>query len=259
MAEHSDASPSPRESPVPRAAVTEGLHSERERTRAAYVAIPALEDKIVQKATVTVLNAIYEQDFLPCSYGFRPGRSPHDALDAIGRTMCRGPMAYVLEADIQGYFDAIVRDQLMAFVERRVGDGSILRLLRKWIHIGVIEDGRLRVTQTGTGQGQVISPLVANVYLHYVLDEWFEHEVKPRLRGQAAEIRYADDCARPKPLLLRDERSPHHEYPKSVSSLGPGATGRPVPSKQDRHNVLEGSARSGVVRSPGRRQTCRPQ
>jgi RNA-directed DNA polymerase len=157
------------------------------------ISIPALEDKIVQKATVTVLTAIYEQDFLPCSYGFRPALNAHDALDAIGRTICRGPMAYVLEADIKGYFDAIVRDQLMAFVERRIGDSSILRLIRKWIHVGVIEDGRLLVTETGTGQGQVISPLLANIYLHYVLDEWFEHEVKPRLRGAAAEIRYADD------------------------------------------------------------------
>jgi RNA-directed DNA polymerase len=157
------------------------------------ISIPALEDKIVQKATVTVLNAIYEQDFLPCSYGFRPSLSAHDALDAIGRTICRGPIAYVLEADIQSYFDAIVRDQLMAFVERRIGDSSILRLIRKWIHVGVIEDGRLLVTETGTGQGQVISPLLANIYLHYVLDEWFEQEVKPHLRGTAAEIRYADD------------------------------------------------------------------
>ncbi len=157
------------------------------------IAIPALEDKIVQKATGTLLNAIYEQDFLPCSYGFRPGRSAHDALDAVDRTIYRGPIAYVLEADIQGYFDAIVREQLMAFVERRIGDGSILRLIGKWIHVGVIEDGRLLVTKTGTGQGQVISPLLANIYLHYVLDEWFEHEVKPRARGQATEIRYADD------------------------------------------------------------------
>jgi group II intron reverse transcriptase/maturase len=157
------------------------------------ISIPSLEDKIVQRATVAVLTAIYEQDFLPCSYGFRPGRSPHDALDAIGRTICRRPMAYVLEADIQGYFDHIVRSQLMAFVERRIGDGSILRLIQKWIHVGVIEDGRLLITETGTGQGQVISPLLANIYLHYVLDEWFEREVKPRLRGQAAEIRYADD------------------------------------------------------------------
>jgi RNA-directed DNA polymerase len=157
------------------------------------ISIPALEDKIVQRATVTVLNAIYEPDFLPCSYGFRPGRRAHDALDAIGHTLCRGPMAYVLEADIQGYFDAIVRSQLMAFIERRIGDGSLLRLIRKWLHVGVLEDGRLLTTETGTGQGQVISPLLANVYLHYVLDTWFEQEVKPRLRGQAVEIRYADD------------------------------------------------------------------
>ena len=131
---------------------------------------PALKDKIVQKATGTVLNAIYEQDSLPVSYGFRPGLSPHHALDAIGRTICRGPMAYVLEADIQGCFDAIVRSQLMAFVEKRIGDSNILRLIRKWIHVGVVEDGRLLVTETGTGQGQVISPLLANINLHYVLD-----------------------------------------------------------------------------------------
>jgi hypothetical protein len=97
---------------------------------------------------------------------------------------------------------AMVRRQLMALVERRIGDSSIRRLIRKWIHVGVIEDGRLRVTQTGTGQGQVIFPLLANISLHYVLDEWFEHEVKPRLRGQAAEIRYADDCA---PRRRREE------------------------------------------------------
>jgi RNA-directed DNA polymerase len=157
------------------------------------ISIPCLEDKIVQRATVEVLNAVYEQDFLTCSYGFRPGQSPHGALEAVGRTLVRGPMAYVLEADIRSYFDAIVRSQLMAFIERRIGDRTILRLIRKWIHVGVVEDGRLLVAETGTGQGQVISPLLANIYLHYVLDEWFEHEVKPRLRGMAAEIRYADD------------------------------------------------------------------
>src|ERR1700737_2898149 len=157
------------------------------------ISIPALEDKIVTKATPAVPNAIYEPGCLPWSYGFRPGLGAHDALDAIDRIIGRGPIAYVLEADIQGYFDAILRDQLMAFVERRIGDSSILGLIRKWIHVGVMEDGRLLVTQAGTGQGQVISPLLANIYLHYVLDEWFEHEVKPRLRGQAAEIRYADD------------------------------------------------------------------
>jgi RNA-directed DNA polymerase len=157
------------------------------------ISIPALEDKIVQRAVLDLLNAIYEQDFLECSYGFRPGRSAQQALDEIGRVICQRPMQYVLEADISAYFDTIVRSQLMEWIEKRVRDGSILRLIRKWINVGVLEDGRLLITQTGVGQGQVISPLLANIYLHYVLDEWFEDVVKPRLRGHAYEIRYADD------------------------------------------------------------------
>ncbi len=157
------------------------------------ISIPCLEDKIVQKATTDLLNAIYEQDFYECSYGFRPGRSPQDALDAVGGLICRQPIAYVLEADICGYFDAIVRSQLMEMIGRRVRDGSIHRLIGKWINIGVVDNGQLLTTQTGVGQGQVISPLLANIYLHYVLDEWFEQEVRPRLRGAAHEVRYADD------------------------------------------------------------------
>jgi group II intron reverse transcriptase/maturase len=157
------------------------------------LSIPCLEDKIVQKAMVEVLNAIYEQDFLEISYGFRPARSAHDALEEVWRVISGKRISWVLEADICSYFDSIVRSQLMEMIERRVVDGSILRLIGKWINIGVIEDGRLLVTKTGTGQGQVISPLLANIYLHYVLDEWFEEVVKPRLRGEAYEIRYADD------------------------------------------------------------------
>jgi RNA-directed DNA polymerase len=157
------------------------------------LSIPALEDKIVQRAVLDLLTAIYEQDFLGCSYGFRPGRSAQEALDEVGRVICRRPIGYVLEADICAYFDTIVRSQLMELIEKRVRDGSILRLIGKWINAGVLEDGRLLVTQTGVGQGQVISPLLANIYLHYVLDEWFEDVVKPRLRGDAYEIRYADD------------------------------------------------------------------
>jgi len=157
------------------------------------ISIPALEDKIVQKAALELLTAIYEQDFLGCSYGFRPGRNAQGALDEIGRVICRRPIGYVLEADISAYFDTIVRSQLMELIEKRVRDGGILRLIGKWINVGVLEDGRLLVTQTGVGQGQVISPLLANIYLHYVLDEWFEDVVKPRLRGEAYEIRYADD------------------------------------------------------------------
>jgi RNA-directed DNA polymerase len=158
------------------------------------ISIPALEDKVVQKATVEILNAIYEQDFLDCSYGFRPGRGQHQALDEVGRVICTRPTGWILELDITAYFDSIVRKQLMELIEKRVRDGSVLRLIRKWIQVGVIEEGRLLVSETGTGQGQTISPLLANIYLHYVLDEWFENEVKPRLRGEAHEIRFADDA-----------------------------------------------------------------
>jgi len=158
------------------------------------ISIPALEDKIVQKATVEILNAIYEQDFLNCSYGFRPGRGQHQALDEVRRVICTRPTEWILEIDITAYFDSIVRTQLMEMIEKRVRDGSVLRLIRKWIQVGVIEEGRLLMSETGTGQGQTISPLLANIYLHGVLDEWFENEVKPRLRGVAHEIRFADDA-----------------------------------------------------------------
>ena len=169
------------------------IYIEKEDGRKRPISIPSLEDKIAQRATATLLNAIYEQDFLDCSYGFRPGRGAQDALDEVRRVTCDKPTAYVLELDIASYFDSIVREQLMEMVETRISDASILRLLRKWINVGVIDEGRLLVSETGTGQGQIISPLLANVYLHYVLDEWFENDVKPRLRGQAFEIRYADD------------------------------------------------------------------
>src|SRR5213593_1301480 len=169
------------------------IYIPKEDGRQRPISIPSLEDKIVQKAAADLLNAIWEQDFLDCSHGFRPGRSPHDALDEVGRILNTRPITTVLEADISGYFDAIVRSLLMEMVEKRVSDGTILRLIGKWINIGAVDQGRLLISETGTGQGQVISPLLANVYLHYVLDEWFETVVKPRLRGQAYEIRYADD------------------------------------------------------------------
>src|SRR5438876_1563410 len=169
------------------------IYIPKEDGRQRPISIPSLEDKIVQKAAADLLQAIYEQDFLNCSYGFRPGRGPQDALDEVGRIICRRPISTILEADISGYFDAIVRSLLMEMIEKRVCDGRILRRIGKWIHVGVIEDGRLLVSETGTGQGQVISPLLANIYLHYVLDEWFETVVKPRLKGEAYEVRFADD------------------------------------------------------------------
>ncbi len=166
----------------------------KENAKQRPLSIPALEDKIVQKAMVEILNAIYEQDFLDCSYGFRPGRGQHQALDEVRRVICTRPTGWILELDITAYFDSIVREQLMEMIERRIRDGSVLQLLRKCIQVGVIDEGRLLVSETGTGQGQTISPLLANIYLHYVLDEWFENEVKPRLRGAAHEIRFADDA-----------------------------------------------------------------
>ena len=158
------------------------------------ISIPGLEDKIVQKVVVDLMNAIYEQDFLDCSYGFRPGRSQHQALDEVGRVICTRPTGWVLEIDIHSYFDKIVRGTLVEMMEKRVTDGSVLRLIRKWIKVGVIEDGKLLVSETGTGQGQPISPLLANIYLHHALDVWFEEVVKPRLKGEAYEIRFADDA-----------------------------------------------------------------
>ena len=169
------------------------IYIDKEDGRKRPISIPSLEDKIVQRATVELLNAIFEQDFLDSSYGFRPGRSAHDALDEVGRVICRKPTEWVLEFDICSYFDSIVRKQLMEMIERRVSDASILRLIRKWINVGVIDDGRLLESETGTGQGQIISPLLANIYLHHVLDVWFVQQVQPRLKGQAFEIRYADD------------------------------------------------------------------
>jgi RNA-directed DNA polymerase len=158
------------------------------------ISIPALEDKLVQKVMVEILSAIYEQDFLDCSYGFRPGRGAHHALDEVGRVICTRPTEWILELDITSYFDTIVREQLIEMIEKRISDDSVLRLIRKWIQVGVIEEGRLLMSETGTGQGQPISPILANIYLHYILDEWFEEVVKPRMKGEAHEIRFADDA-----------------------------------------------------------------
>lgn len=203
------------------------VYIEKEDGRERPISIPALEDKIVQRATVELLEAIYEQDFLPCSYGFRPHRGAQQALDEVGRIICRESTEYVLKLDIVSYFDSVVREQLMAMIERRVGDGSILRLIRKWIHVGVMEDGRLLMSERGTGQGQVISPLLSNIYLHVVLDEWFENEVKPRLMGKAFEVRYADDglfCFEYREDAERVLRVLHKRFAKFGLTLHPEKT-----------------------------------
>jgi RNA-directed DNA polymerase len=157
------------------------------------IGIAALEDKIVQQATVSVLNQIYEQDFLGFSYGFRPGRSPHNALDAIWVGITRRKVSWVLDADIRSFFDTINHMWLMKFVERRIADPRMLRLIRKWLRAGVSEDGEWSKTEVGTPQGSVISPLLSNIYLHYVLDEWVRDWRKKGACGEVIIVRFADD------------------------------------------------------------------
>jgi RNA-directed DNA polymerase len=155
--------------------------------------IAALEDKIVQRAVVEVLNAIWEEDFLGFSYGFRPGRSQHDALDALAVGIARKKVNWILDADIAGFFDAVSHEWLVRFVEHRVGDGRILRLIRKWLKAGVMEDGVVTPGEVGTPQGAVISPLLANIYLHYVFDLWVHQWRRRHARGDMIVVRYADD------------------------------------------------------------------
>jgi group II intron reverse transcriptase/maturase len=157
------------------------------------IGIPTFEDKILQKAVAMVLEAIYEQDFYGCSYGFRPGRGAHDALQALWtETMALGG-GWVLEADIESFFDSVNHAQLREVLSQRVSDGVLIRLIGKWLNAGVMEEGVVRHPETGTPQGGVISPLLANVYLHEVLDVWWEREVRPRMRGRTSLVRYADD------------------------------------------------------------------
>jgi RNA-directed DNA polymerase len=157
------------------------------------IGIPTFEDKVLQRAVVMVLETIYEQDFLDCSYGFRPGRSAHQALDALWQqTMAMGG-CWMVEVDIRKFFDTLDHAHLRTLLKQRVRDGVLLRLIGKWLKAGVLEQGELSFPEAGTPQGGVISPLLANVYLHYVLDVWFERDVKPRLKGRAFLVRYADD------------------------------------------------------------------
>jgi RNA-directed DNA polymerase len=155
--------------------------------------IPTLEDKVLQRAVVMLLEPIYEQDFLDCSYGFRCGRSAHQALDSFRNQLmdCRG--GWVLEVDIRKFFDTLDHGHLRTFLRLRVRDGVLLRLIDKWLKAGVMEDGSVSYPEAGTPQGGVVSPLLSNVFLHYVLDLWFEQDVKPRLCQRAFLIRYADD------------------------------------------------------------------
>jgi RNA-directed DNA polymerase len=155
--------------------------------------IPTLEDKLVQRTTVEVLNAIYETDFLGFSYGFRPGRSPHNALDALYTGLLTRKVNWVLDADIRGFFEAINHEWLVKFVGHRIADRRVVRLIQKWLNAGVLEDGTRTRSEEGTPQGGSISPLLANVYLHYVFDLWAHRWRKRQARGDVIVVRYADD------------------------------------------------------------------
>jgi len=157
------------------------------------IGIPTLEDKVLQRAVVMLLEPIYEQDFDAGSYGFRPGRSAHDALEDIWKRTMDSSGGWILEVDIRKFFDTLDRAHLREFLQLRVRDGVLKRLIGKWLKAGVLESGSVSYPDAGTPQGGVISPLLANVFLHYVLDVWFREEVQPRLRGRAHLIRYADD------------------------------------------------------------------
>ncbi|MGH7436280.1 MAG: reverse transcriptase domain-containing protein [Polyangiaceae bacterium] len=157
------------------------------------IGVPTFEDKILQKAAAMMLEAVYEQDFLTCSYGFRPGRGAHDALAALWEQAMAMGGGWVLEGDIESFFDSVDHDKLREVLSQRVRDGVLTRLIGKWLNAGVMEGGEVRHPDIGTPQGGVISPLLANVFLHEVLDAWWERDVRPRLRGRGALVRYADD------------------------------------------------------------------
>jgi RNA-directed DNA polymerase len=177
--------------PVRRVHIPKGGSSTETRP----LGIPTLEDKVLQRAVVMLLEPIYEQDFLDCSYGFRSGRSAHQALEFFRNRLmdCRG--GWVLKVDIQKFFDTLDQGHLRTFLRLRVRDGVLLRLIDKWLKAGVMEDGSVSYPEAGTPQGGVVSPLLSNVFLHYVLDLWFDQDVKPRPCQRAFLIRYADDGA----------------------------------------------------------------
>ena len=157
------------------------------------IGIPTFEDKVLQRAVTMILEAVYEQDYLDCSYGFRPGRSAHEALATLREGLMEMGGGWILDVDISNFFDSLSRRHLRSFLNQRVRDGVLRRTIDKWLAAGVMEDGVVSRSEAGTPQGGVISPLLANVYLHEVVDKWFEMEVKPRLRGRAFMVRYADD------------------------------------------------------------------
>jgi RNA-directed DNA polymerase len=175
--------------PVRRVYIPKGSNPAKKRP----IGVPTFEDKVLQRAVAMVLEAVYEQDFSACSYGFRPGRSAHQAVGDLRQILMGMGGGWVLEADIEGYYENLDPRHLRVFLDQRVRDGVLRSSVDKWLKAGVMEEGTLSHPSTGTPQGGVISPLLSNIYLHKVLDEWFEITVQPRLQGQACLIRFADD------------------------------------------------------------------
>jgi len=158
------------------------------------IGIPSFEDKVLQRAVVMILGRLYEPIFHPHSFGYRPGRSAHQALDLLSQQLGQSGGGHIVEMDIQGFFDHLDKSRLREFLQQRIGDGAILRLINKWLKAGVMEGGNIHYPESGSPQGGVISPILANVYLHYVLDQWVEEQVRWRLIGQSCLIRFADDA-----------------------------------------------------------------
>ncbi|NIN63663.1 MAG: group II intron reverse transcriptase/maturase, partial [Anaerolineae bacterium] len=169
------------------------VHIPKDRNRRRPIGISTTEDKIVQGALREILEVIYEQDFLDCSHGFRPGRRPHDALRVLNQVVRRAEANVILEGDIVSFFDSIDRPMLMEMLQERIADKSFMRLIGKCLHVGVLDGEEFSEPEEGTVQGSALSPILGNIYLHNVLDRWFELEVKPRLKGKATLIRFADD------------------------------------------------------------------
>lgn len=216
------------------------------------IGIPTFEDKVLQRAVLMVLEAVYEEDFKPCSFGFRPGRNPHQALDALWHGTMKMGGGVVLEVDIQGFFDSLSHSTLRDFLDQRVRDGVIRRMIDKWLKAGVLEDGRVSHPEQGSPQGGVVSPILANVYLHHVLDTWFEDEIKPRLRGEAFLVRYADDVV----IVFEKEDDAHRvmdvlpkRFGKYGLTLHPEKT-RLLPFRRPRPNS-KGKGQDGDGNPPG--------
>jgi group II intron reverse transcriptase/maturase len=214
------------------------------------IGIPTLEDKVLQRAVVMLLEPIYEQDFYPGSYGFRPARSAHQALNDLWQQTMNVGGGWILEVDIRKFFDTLDHAHLRQFLRRRVLDGVLTRLIGKWLKAGVMEDGNISYPEAGSPQGGVVSPILANVFLHYVLDEWFVQEVQPRLLGQAHLVRYADDFV----ILFTHEADAHRvmavlpqRFAKFGLTVHPDKT-RLIPFRQPRRqtNVDDGTGPPGT-------------